>query len=106
MAFYGSVFGQGQQIRTELYIDFTDDQAVDELFEQLAARKEPIEDVYGGVLSWEELPDKRASRVADYTSGDITNRDGWDSYIDWFFDTGQRLRQAINEAAADMDWQR
>jgi hypothetical protein len=69
------------------------------LFEQLAAIKEEIEANYGAPLVWEDLPSKRACRIADYGQGDVSNGDQFDEYIDWFFDSGSRLRTAIGAAA-------
>jgi hypothetical protein len=69
------------------------------LFEQLAAMKDEIEASYGAPLVWEDLPGKRACRIADYGQGDVSNGDRFDEYVDWFFDTGIRLRTAIGAAA-------
>ncbi len=69
------------------------------LFEQLAAMKDEIEASYGAPLVWEDLPGKRACRIADYGQGDVSNGDRFDEYVDWFFDTGTRLRAAIGAAA-------
>jgi hypothetical protein len=76
------------------------------LFEQLAAMKDEIEASYGTPLVWEDLPGKRACRIADYGQGDVSNGDRFDEYgdrfdeyVDWFFDTGSRLRTAISAAA-------
>lgn len=49
---------------------------------------------------WEDLPNRRACRLADYTAGDVTDGDAFEQYIDWFFDTGTRLRAAIDAAVA------
>ena len=70
------------------------------LFQALLDQKDLIEADYGGALSWEALPDKRACRIAGYSNGDVTNADEFDAYITWFFETGTRLRNAIGAAAA------
>jgi len=100
--YYAASFAQGGKLRTELYIDFGDAQANLALFEQLAARKDEIEAAYGGPLVWEELPARRACRIADYGDGEVSNGDQFDAYIDWFFDTGTRLRSALGAAAAKL----
>ena len=61
-----------------------------------------LEDAYGRPLFFEELPGKRACRIADYRGGaDVTDIDNFDEFIDWFFDSGARLRKAL--ATIDTD---
>jgi Domain of unknown function (DUF4268) len=97
--YYCVSFAQGGRLRNELYIDFGDAGANMALFERLAAIKEEIQASYGTALVWEDLPGKQACRIADYGEGDVSNGDQFDEYIDWFFDTGSRLRTAIGAAA-------
>ena len=100
LSYYSASFAQGGKLRSELYLDFEDGDQVDRLFSALAAHKELIEATYGGPLTWEELPNRRACRITDYTNGDVIDGDAHDQYIDWFFDTGSRLRAAIDAAVA------
>ncbi|CAN5842119.1 DUF4268 domain-containing protein [soil metagenome] len=58
-------FAQNERLRHELYIDSGDGERNTQLFEELAAQQGQIETVYENPLSWEELPTKKASRVAD-----------------------------------------
>jgi hypothetical protein len=55
-----------------------------------------------GPLSWEELSERRASRIADYTDGDVMDTEEHERYIDWFFDAGERLRRAIDSVAGEI----
>jgi hypothetical protein len=96
---YTYTFGRGGKITSQLYIDFADDEAPARLFEALHTCKDEIEEIYGGELSWEELPGRRACRIAEYGNGDVTNGSSYDDYIDWFFDAGVRLRTAISAVA-------
>ena len=100
--YYACSFAQGGKIRSELYIDYTDPEAAEALFTTLVARREQIEKLYGAALSWEELPDRRASRVADYADGDVSQTESHDRFIDWFFESGARLRAAIEAVAAEV----
>ncbi len=101
--YYAVSFNLGGRVRSELYIDYTDPDRVGALFSALHAMRDRVEQAYGKQLSWEELPDKRASRVADYGEGDVTNQQAHDAYIDWFIDSGTRLRQAIDAVAKDVE---
>jgi hypothetical protein len=100
LSYYSPSFAQGGKLRNELYLDFTDPEQVTEVFEKLAAQKDLIESTYGGPLTWEALPGKRAARIGDYAPGSVTNGDDFDAYIDWFFHSGDRLRSAIDAATA------
>lgn len=100
--FYSLSFSQGGKLKSELYIDQGDKDLNQSLFDTLLAHREMIEATFGGELSWEPLPEKQACRIADYGVGDVTNEDQFDAYIDWFFDSHERLRQAFTAVAATM----
>lgn len=102
--YFAFSFAQGGRLRDELYIDFASDpDRADALYEALHARRAQIEAVYGRELQWEDLPDRRASRVADYMNGDVLNADAHDEYIEWFLSTGLALRKAIDAVAYEVD---
>jgi Domain of unknown function (DUF4268) len=89
-------FAQNDRLRHELYIDSGDGTQNTELFERLSGEQEQLETVYGRALAWEELPTRRSSRVADYNeSCKVTEVERYDEFIDWFFDAGVRLRDAL-----------
>jgi Domain of unknown function (DUF4268) len=89
-------FAQGNRLRAELYIDSGDADRNLEVFSDLHARHSEIETAYGGPLSWEELPNRRACRVADYKeSCAITEEDRYEEFVDWFIDAGEKLRRAL-----------
>jgi len=99
---YSQSFAQGGKIRSELYIDSTDGEAADALFTALRERAGALESVFGGPLEFEELPDKRASRIAVYRDGDVSETDRHDEFIDWMFTTGARLRAAFDSVAPEV----
>ncbi|MDQ3863514.1 MAG: DUF4268 domain-containing protein [Actinomycetota bacterium] len=68
---YGASFAQGGQARTEIYIDRGDAALNKELFDELASKKDILENEFGEELSWERLDEKRACRVAVYRTGSI-----------------------------------
>lgn len=88
-------FAAGAKLRHELYIDANDAGFNEHIYQSLAAQKDMLETAYGRQLSWEPLPGRRASRIAEYTAGDVADQDQYNSYIDWFFDAGTRLRRAL-----------
>lgn len=88
-------FAAGGRIRHELYLDSGDGETNLGLFAAIVQRREAFETAYGRPLEFEELPGKRACRIAEYTEGTIDNSEDWDSYIDWFIDAGERMRNAI-----------
>jgi CBS domain-containing protein len=66
-------FTQTKRFRVELYIDVGDKDHNKRIFDALYARREVLEETFGEPLSWERIDDKRASRVARYYPGTITD---------------------------------
>lgn len=96
-------FAAGRRLRHELYIDREDGDRTAEIFEQLAAQRAVIEQRYGRPLEFEPLPERRACRIAEYRQdADVTEVERHEEFIDWFFDTGTRLRAAL--AALPTGW--
>jgi hypothetical protein len=100
-AIYAAVFPTGGKLSTELYIGGGDTVANESLYHWLLERREDVEARFGEPLSWQELPGRQACRIAAYGVGDVTRADEYDHYIDWFFDTGDRLRQAFDGLAEE-----
>jgi hypothetical protein len=92
---YGVNFALGGKTRVELYIDAGDESANKSMFDRLLSERMEIERAFGGPLSWEELPGRRACRIAAYGEGDASNIEAHNAYIDWFFETGVKLRSAL-----------
>ena len=93
-------FAQIDRLRHELYIDTGDGDRNMELFLQLRNRQDQVEAAYGRPFFWEELPNRRACRIADYKDGcKVTEEERYDEYIDWFLDAGTRLRNALKAVA-------
>lgn len=69
---YSASFAQGGRIRVEIYIDLGEVARNKMLFDRLLAERHPIELAYGEPLEWERLDDRRASRIASYFPGSIT----------------------------------
>jgi hypothetical protein len=94
-----SSFAQGDRLRHELYIDTGDGDRNDLVFGALRNQQSEIESVYGQPLEWEELPSRRACRIAEYEDGcPVADIERWDEYLAWFLDAGTRLRAALSVA--------
>jgi hypothetical protein len=96
-SYYSATFSSGG-IRFELYIDQGDADENERIFNHFLERREEMESLFGGQLSFERLEGRRASRIADYRDGDVAFKDNWESYIDWLFDAGSRMRAAVSAA--------
>jgi len=99
---YPVSFAAGGKLRAELYIDTGNEDENLKILDDFKAQQTEIEAEFGDPLSWEDLPGKRACRIAVYTDGDANNVELFDQYIDWFFDVGMRLRTALEHGAAAM----
>lgn len=73
VAYLNLSFAQTRQLRVELYIDTGDQQKNKRIFDRLHSSKEAIEASLGESLSWERIDEKRASRIAIYYAGSITD---------------------------------
>jgi hypothetical protein len=94
---YSSSFSSQDTVRQEFYIDTGDGDENTLIYEQLFAAKDQIEATFGGPLSWQDLPERRACRLAvDLEGGRVMDRERWDEYIDWFIETGLRLRRSLD----------
>lgn len=70
---FGFSFARGGRFRVELYIDQGDKEANKRIFDELHRQRDAIEAEVGEDLSWERLDQRRASRIAAYKPGAITD---------------------------------
>jgi hypothetical protein len=70
---YSASFPQGGRVRVEIYIDFGELSANKALFDRLFSERQSIEAAFGDTLEWERLDDRRASRIASYFPGSISD---------------------------------
>ena len=96
-AYYAMSFAQGGRLRHELYIDRGSREASEEVFHSLLDERDRIEADFGGPLEWEPLPGKQVCRIAAYRHGKITDKNAHDAFIEWFLDSGDRLRRALGD---------
>ena len=95
-------FAQGQRLRHELYFDTGDGDRNLTLYNRLLGQRSQFEAAYGRPLDFEELPNARACRIAEYFAGaDVGREDRHDEFIDWFVDAGERLRRGLSAVSID-----
>ena len=73
LSIVGFSFARGNRFRVELYIDQGDRETNKRIFDELHRRREEVEARIGEELSWERIDVRRASRIAVYRPGSITD---------------------------------
>lgn len=86
IGFVGCSFARGGRFRVEFYIDAKEHSKNQLIFDSLLAHKDEIESDINSKLEWETLDQKRASRVAAY-------------HVGWITDTPERLETLCRWAA-------
>jgi len=76
-----TVNSQSEQMACEIYIP--DDKS---LFLALLEKKDEIENELSESLVWEELPEKKASRIKLINKGDLFSQEHWDQYHSWMLE--------------------
>jgi CBS domain-containing protein len=73
LSIVGFSFARGGRFRVELYIDQGDKETNKRIFNELHRRRDEVESQIGEELSWERIDVRRASRIAVYRPGSITD---------------------------------
>lgn len=76
-----TVNSQSEQMACEIYIPDSK-----QLFSLLHKNKAIIESELSEKLVWEELPEKKASRIKLISKGDLSNQDNWPQYHSWMLE--------------------
>ena len=93
---YSASFANKDRLRTELYIDTGDADANERALQYLQKSQAEIEKEFGETLSWEDLQDKRACRVACYQPGTIEDSDeALEKYRAWVVERLLRLKKVF-----------
>ena len=96
VAYLSFSFALRDRFRVELYIDSGDAAYNKQVFDALHEQRESIEAAFGGSLEWERLDKRRASRVAAYHSGAITDGETVLKELRaWALDTMLHMQRAI-----------
>lgn len=68
-----------------------------ELYQKFHSFKNEIENEMGMQLEWNELPDKKASRIIAYKTVDFDNKDSWTEQFDWMMDVAIKMKKAFKK---------
>jgi hypothetical protein len=87
----------------EFYIDIDERVSDKAIFDLLWKEKEALEQSFGEPFTWERLPDRRASRIAVYHPGAITDDEESLSQLrDWAVSTMLRFYQVLSGPALEI----
>ena len=67
------------------------------LYHKFLSNKVAIESDMGVQLEWNELPDKKASRILIYKNVDFDDKDLWLEQFDWMMDMAMKMKQAFKK---------
>lgn len=65
-------------------------------FRAAESRRAEFEAAFGGPVDFDELPTRKACRIAVYRPGNINNRSEWDSFLQWYLENQTNLRAAVD----------
>jgi CBS domain-containing protein len=89
-------FALRQRLRLEFYIDTGDKEENKRIFNALLRHRTVIESGVGQALEWEPLDEKRASRIALYTEGSITDKpEKLEMLVEWAVENAVRFYNAV-----------
>ena len=74
--------------------NITDDK---ELYHKFFSNKKVIEQEMGVLLEWNELPEKKASRILVYKTVDFDDKKDWSNQFDWMMDMAVKMKKAFKK---------
>ncbi|MHC9544027.1 MAG: DUF4268 domain-containing protein [Vulcanimicrobiota bacterium] len=84
--------------RTEIMIQRANAAENKMIFDELFKQKDHIEERFGGVLEWEKLDNKKASRIKyELKEVNLFNTDDWEKMISFLVDGMVRMEKAFKE---------
>ena len=70
-----------------------------EMYRMFETHKEEIEQEMGITLEWNELPDKKASRIIAVLDADMDNKEDWKRQFDWAIEVALKMKKAFKKFA-------
>ena len=68
-----------------------------DLYYKFHDNKDAIEKEMGVSLEWNELPNKKASRILVYKDVDFDNKEQWSEQFDWMMDMAIKMKKAFKK---------
>ena len=94
-------FAHRRRFRVEFYINTSSRDQSKGVFDDLHMHREEIEGALGVGLAWERLDDKKASRIAWYHAGSITDdEESLSALRAWAVDAMVRFHEALVQPAS------
>ena len=87
-----TVNSQSSQMACEIYIPDSK-----KLFSCLVAKKEEVENELSDKLVWEELPEKKASRIKLISKGELSKQSEWKQYHSWLLEKVTNFQQVFGK---------
>lgn len=92
-----NVYSKSNQISCEIYI--LDSK---ELFHALESRKEIIHQELNEQLAWLELPQKKASRIRLFHTGNLSNINEWEDYFAWLLNKVEDFQRVFSKHISEI----
>jgi hypothetical protein len=93
--YYTSFTKQG--LSSELVFEDPEPAVNTDRLEVLSARAAEMQQAYGGDLEFQQLPGRKATRIAEYLAhAEVAAEDRWSDYLPWLLDRQTRLRTALD----------
>ncbi|MBD3305296.1 DUF4268 domain-containing protein [candidate division KSB3 bacterium] len=89
--------------RVEVYIDRGDKAENEDIFDQLFAEKEKLEQNFGGALIWERLETKRACRIKSEIDKNVFIKENWEEVIEFMTDSMVQLEKTFKPILAEIN---
>ena len=68
-----------------------------ELYHKFYSKKDAIESEMGIQLEWNELPEKKASRILAYKEIDFEDKDHWPEQFEWLMDVALNMKKVFRK---------
>lgn len=99
---WGVSFAANQRVMVELYIDSGELETNLAIYNLFLAAKGPIEHSFGAPLSWEDLPERRACRIAFYSDGHVTETEKHEAFATWMMESLGKLKSSLAAGMVDL----
>lgn len=72
-------------------------------FSELEKDKEAIEKELSAKLEWKRLPDKKGSRISQFITGDIQNKEEWPWLFEWFKERAEAFDKTFSHRVQNLE---